>query len=276
MTSLNMSSKSSRSTLFGVKQSFLMLSTAEREGLTSSRYLGTPPVTERTSIISLGAILDALLPQNLMHSAGGSSPTTMSSDRLPTYALFSTISSLIQLETLPQSTSTRFECFLKRSSQAFLSISGKVSENCAIQDISSMRTTSRPLSPSSRSSLTNAEYQSDGGVLSHPVCAESFAAKNASWSRSVIPRLGRSPSSLINLAPERLANSSTSVDFPILRRPLHVTKEATRFPQRPSSSANSASRPKNDLSPLFMLRIITNRHSARQRKSSPILHLQFR
>jgi hypothetical protein len=48
----------------------------------------------------------------------------------------------------------------------------------------------------------------------------------------------------MNRTPERTANSSMSVDFPILRRPRHVTKEATRFLQSPKSFAISNSLPK--------------------------------
>jgi hypothetical protein len=70
----------------------------------------------------------------------------------------------------------------------------------------------------------------------------------------------------MNLAPERLANSSTSVDFPILRRPLHVTREATRFPHRLSISDNSASLPKKSTVLRFMLRIIPKRLLAGQRE----------
>ena len=230
-----MSSKSTRSGLFGRKQSLLMFSTAVSDGSISSRYRGTPPVTERTSMTSRGAIRAAFCPQNFRHSDGGSSLTTMSSERRPSYALFSTISSRIQLETLPHNTNTSPLCFLKRSFHAFFRISGKTGEKRAIHEISSNSTTVRSSLPSSRSRRTKAEYQSEGGVFSHPVCAASFAAKKANWSRSVMPGFGRRPSNLTNLAAERRANSSMSVDLPIRRRPRQVTSDATRFAHNPSS-----------------------------------------
>ena len=264
MTSLNMSSKSSRNTPFGAKQSRRTFSNAESDGEISSRYLGTPPVTESTSMISRESIRAAFLPQNFMLTSGGSSRTTMSSDRRPTYARFSTISSRIQLETLPQRTSTSRGCFLNRSSQAFFRISGKVNEYWAIHEISSMRTTVRPSSRSSWSRRMKAEYQSEGGVFSHPVCAASFDAKKASWSASVMPGFGRRPSSLTNRAPERRANSSISVDLPIRRRPRHVTSEEPRFAQRASSCSNSPSRPKKSPLRAFMRHSIPKRTHRRQ------------
>ena len=130
----------------------------------------------------------------------------------------------------------------------------------------------RPRPPSSRSSRTKAEYQSEGGVLSQPVCAESFAAKNASWSCSVMPGFGRSPSNLITRASERRENSSINVDLPMRRRPRHVTSEAVSLDHNPSSCASSESRPKNFSLLFFTPRIIQKPVVEVNPKNSPILH----
>ena len=83
MTSLNISSKSSRKIPFGLKHSRRMFSFAVAAGSISSRYRGMPPVTESTSIISRLSMRCAALPQNLTHSEIGSSGTTTSNDRRP-------------------------------------------------------------------------------------------------------------------------------------------------------------------------------------------------
>ena len=207
----------------------------------------------------------ARAPQNLTQSDSGSSGTTTSNERLPTNALLSTMLSRIQLDTLPHTTNTNRGCALNRSSHAFFRTAAKVLSSNAIQDISSRRTTVLCRFDIAASRRTKAEYQSSGTVFSPPTCDASFVAKNFNWSAFVMPGSGRNPSNFMNRACERRANSLTRVDFPIRRRPLHVTKEAVRFSKSDTNCPRMASRPKNIV--FFMARIISNRRPIRQRQS---------
>ena len=123
-TSVKMLSNSSTSIPPGVKQSAFRFSAGVSFGFISSRYFGTPPVTDRTSNMSLAAVRAALFPQNRAQSPKGSSPTRRLSVGRPTKALFRRIFFDIHVETLPQTTSIRRLCFLKRLSQAYLSSPG--------------------------------------------------------------------------------------------------------------------------------------------------------
>ena len=96
----------------------------------------------------------------------------------------------------------------------------------------------------SRSSRANAESQSAGVVLSHPVCRARDDAKYASSSLFERPSLGRNPSILMKNAPLREANSSMRVDLPIRRLPLHVTSEGTRFAHKDFKASNCSFLPK--------------------------------
>lgn len=81
-----------------------MFSSADNLGFTSSRYLGTQPVTARTSTISLVGSVAAFSPQNETHSSSGSSRRSMSREKRPPNSALSRRFLLIQLETLPHTT----------------------------------------------------------------------------------------------------------------------------------------------------------------------------
>ena len=87
--------------------------------------------------------------------------------------------------------------------------------------------------------------QLSGTDESQRVCAASLAAKFSSSFALSSLLCGFTPSILMKRAPARSANLSIRVDFPTRRRPLHVTSDAVRFLNRPSSLSIKSSRPKN-------------------------------
>ena len=109
-TSLNRAEKSLKSGPSGVKHILLTFSDAERAGLISSRYRGTPPVTDKTSSKSRVCKSTRRSPQNRAQRLSGSSLRTMSLEKRPPNVALSRRFSLIHADTEPQTASIRLSC----------------------------------------------------------------------------------------------------------------------------------------------------------------------
>src|SRR4051794_1963948 len=99
-----------------VKHRSLIFLSAVSERLTSSRYLGIPPVTERSRSFSFAEI--DFLRKKRLHSGIDNSRSGSSSEIRPTKSLPLSILSLIQVETLPHRTSIIPVLFLNSVSHA--------------------------------------------------------------------------------------------------------------------------------------------------------------
>ena len=153
--------------------------------------------------------------------------------------------SWIQADTLPHKTRIKLSCRLSSSSQPFFRKPGKSGACRPIQEISSRRTTVF-LRPSIRSpSSRKASGQDDGTTRAPRVWAHRRSPKLRSWSASVCPFRGPSPSITMNSVRFRRANSRNNVDLPMRRRPRHATSDAVGLSNSSRSDSNSFSRPRN-------------------------------
>jgi len=103
------------------KHIFLMFSSALSLISISSKYLGTPPVTERSFNFSVDEIRFFLLCQNLLQSDRGSSSRFISREIRPTKSVSFKIFLSIHDEADPHNTKIRWSFFLNLVSHAILS-----------------------------------------------------------------------------------------------------------------------------------------------------------